>query len=168
MSTTSYTTVASPIGDLVLSAADGALTGLYIAHPPKGVDTSGWRRDDAPLRPAIDQLSAYFGGELRDFDLPLAPAGTAFQLQVWAALRTIPYAQTRSYGFIANAIGRPSASRAVGMANGRNPISIIVPCHRVIGANGLLTGYGGGLNRKQMLLDLERKVAGVAPQLSLR
>ncbi len=159
---TSYTTIASPLGDLVLAAADDALTGLYIAHPPKSLDTSSWRRDAEPLRDAIAQVRAYFAGELRDFDLPLAPAGTPFQRQVWEALRTIPYGETRSYGYIAAAIGRPSASRAVGMANGRNPISIIVPCHRVIGSNGLLTGYGGGLDRKQILLDLERRA--VAPE----
>lgn len=167
--TTSYTTLASPIGELVVTSADDAITGLYISHPPNGVDTTSWRRDAAPLRPAVQQLRAYFAGELREFDVPLAPAGTPFQLEVWEHLRAIPYAETRSYGFIATAIGRPKASRAVGMANGRNPVSIIVPCHRVIGANGLLTGYGGGLDRKQLLIDLERNAsgAGLASQPTL-
>ena len=154
-SNTSYTTAASPIGELVLTAEDEALTGLYIAHPPKAVDASGWVRDDAPLRPALDQLDAYFAGDLREFDLVLRTAGTPFQLRVWEALREIPYGTTTTYGALAARLGHPGAARAVGLANGRNPVAVIVPCHRVIGADGSLTGFGGGLERKRTLLGLE-------------
>jgi methylated-DNA-[protein]-cysteine S-methyltransferase len=121
------------------------------------------------LDAAVRQLREYFAGERRDFDLPLEPAGTPFQLTVWDALRGIPYAETINYGQLAVRVGNPTASRAVGLANGRNPISIVVPCHRVIGANGSLTGYGGGLDRKRTLLDLERRTAGAErdSQLSL-
>ena len=120
------------------------------------------------LDEAVRQLGEYFAGERRDFDLPLDPVGTPFQLTVWAALRDIPYAETINYGQLAGRVGNPHASRAVGLANGRNPISIVVPCHRVIGANGSLTGYGGGLDRKRTLLELERRTAGdQEPQLSL-
>jgi methylated-DNA-[protein]-cysteine S-methyltransferase len=117
---------------------------------------NGWERDDTAFSDAVEQLEAYFAGERREFDVELDPVGTDFQRRVWDALLTIPYGETRSYGYIAEQIGAPGASRAVGLANGRNPIGIIVPCHRVIGANGSLTGYGGGLERKQLLLDLER------------
>ena len=110
---------------------------------------------DPLLLDAADQLRAYFACELREFDIPLAPAGTAFQRQVWAAVAAIPYGSTASYLEIATAVGRPSACRAVGAANGRNPLPVIVPCHRVVGATGGLTGYGGGLDRKRSLLDLE-------------
>ena len=110
---------------------------------------------DPLLLEAADQLRAYFAGELRAFDLPLAPDGTAFQLDVWEAVSAIPYGGTASYSAIATAVGRPSACRAVGAANGRNPLPVIVPCHRVIGSAGGLTGYGGGLDRKRSLLDLE-------------
>jgi methylated-DNA-[protein]-cysteine S-methyltransferase len=110
---------------------------------------------DDVLRQVEYQLTAYFAGELRDFDLPLAPVGTPFQERVWQALRDIPYGATTSYSALANRIGAPGAARAVGLANGRNPIAIIIPCHRVIGAGGTLVGYGGGLNRKRWLLDLE-------------
>jgi methylated-DNA-[protein]-cysteine S-methyltransferase len=115
------------------------------------------QEDPRSARLAVEQLRAYFAGERFEFDLPLAPRGTLFQLQVWEALRTIPYGATTSYGAIAKAIGRPSGPRAVGMANGRNPIAIVVPCHRVIGASGALTGYGGGLDRKEWLLALEAR-----------
>lgn len=111
---------------------------------------------DPLLIEAADQLRAYFAGELRDFDLPLAPRGTEFQREVWAAVSAIPYGETATYSEIAAAVGRPSARRAIGAANGRNPLPVIVPCHRVIGAAGALTGYGGGLGRKRSLLDLER------------
>ena len=114
---------------------------------------------DPLLLDAADQLRAYFAGELREFDLPLAPRGTAFQLQVWAAVSAVPYGRTATYSEIAAAAGRPSACRAVGAANGRNPLPVIVPCHRIVGAAGALTGYGGGLDRKRSLLDLEA-VAG--------
>ena len=120
--------------------------------------------DARPFRDTIRQLDAYFNGELTEFDLPVRPAGTAFQQTVWRALLEIPYGATKSYGEIAAKIGRPTASRAVGMANGSNPISIVIPCHRVIGSNGSLTGYGGGIDRKTTLLQLE--TPGL-PQLSL-
>ena len=113
-------------------------------------------RDDRALRSVVRELTAYFAGELREFSLPLAPVGTPFQLDVWNALRAIPYGETRSYGELAERIGRPKAVRAVGAANGANPLPIVVPCHRVIGSNGTLTGFGGGLPLKQALLALER------------
>ena len=149
-----YTTLTTPIGELVLTAdPDGAITGLYLPNRPP--DTTGWQRDDALLEPARRQLTEYFAGERTAFDLPLRPTGAPFQLQVWAALLNIPYGETASYGEIAREIGHPTAFRAVGAANGSNPIAIIVPCHRVIGSNGSLTGYGGGLPTKRALLDLE-------------
>jgi methylated-DNA-[protein]-cysteine S-methyltransferase len=114
-----------------------------------------WREDKAPFAEVIRQLQAYFGGELRAFDLPLAPEGTEFQLRVWNCLRTIPYGETISYAKLAQKLGNPQAVRAVGLANGCNPIPIIVPCHRVIGSDGSLTGFGGGLANKKILLDLE-------------
>jgi methylated-DNA-[protein]-cysteine S-methyltransferase len=162
-----YSTLPTPIGELVLTAdPDGALTRLYLPNRPP--DTSGWERDDALLEPVLRQLGEYFAGERTEFDLPLEPAGTPFQRSTWLALREIPYAETINYGQLALRVGNPKASRAVGLANGRNPISIVVPCHRVIGADGSLTGYGGGLDRKRLLLDLERRVAGAEdPQLSL-
>jgi methylated-DNA-[protein]-cysteine S-methyltransferase len=146
---------ASPIGPLTLHSDGAALTALEFDQPrypllpvPAGNDTV--------LVQARRELDAYFAGKLKTFAVPLAPRGTPFQLKVWAALRAIPYGATRSYGQQAAAIGQPKAVRAVGLANGRNPIAIIVPCHRVIGANGALTGFGGGLERKQALLDLEQ------------
>jgi methylated-DNA-[protein]-cysteine S-methyltransferase len=120
-----------------------------------GTPGRDWRRDPAALREPAEQLQAYFAGELRAFDLPLAPHGTPFQREVWSALREIPYGSTISYAELAAAVGRPDAARAVGAANGRNPIAVVIPCHRVIGASGALTGYGGGLGRKRLLLDLE-------------
>jgi len=131
-------------------------------HRPEQTDFGP--RDDEAVAEAATQLREYFAGERQDFDLPLSfAAGTAFQQQVWKALCDIPYGETITYGELAARIGQPTASRAVGLANGRNPLGIIVPCHRVVGANGTLTGYGGGLERKQQLLDLERGHA----QLSL-
>ncbi|CAM4272530.1 methylated-DNA--protein-cysteine methyltransferase [Nocardiopsis rhodophaea] len=156
---TLYTTRPSPIGDVLLTSDGVALTGLYMLPEPGSEPSpiqADWKHAPESFRATIDQLDAYFAGDLREFDLPLAPSGTEFQLRVWRELTTIPYGHTASYGDIAEALGRPTASRAVGMANGRNPISIIVPCHRVIGANGALTGYGGGLPRKRHLLRLER------------
>ena len=153
---TIYTTMDSPIGELTLTGDGSALTGLYMERREgPGVD---WVRDDASFREARRQMEAYFAGELTAFELPLAPSGTPFQEKVWLALRTIPYGKTASYRDIAIQVGNPTAVRAVGAANGRNPISIIVPCHRVIGANGSLTGYGGGMERKRWLLDLEARV----------
>ena len=153
--TTLYATVPSPIGDIVLTGDATVITGVYMGRPPRGIDPT-WRRDHAAFREATAQLGAYFAGELQSFDLELAPRGTPFQLEVWQALRTIPYGETRSYGQLAAQVGRPGASRAVGAANGSNPISIVVPCHRVIGADGKLTGFGGGLPRKQWLLSMEQ------------
>lgn len=149
----------SPIGPLLLAGRDGVLTNLAMdgqSHPPR--DAGMWGRDDDAFKDVVDQLDAYFAGELTTFDVVLDPDGTEFQKRVWAELRAIPYGETRSYGELAAEIGQPKASRAVGLANGRNPIAIIVPCHRVIGASGALTGFGGGLHRKQALLDLERGV----------
>jgi methylated-DNA-[protein]-cysteine S-methyltransferase len=146
--------LSTPIGELLLVSNGDALTGVYMEPHP----FEPGRRDDALLRPVREQLRAYFAGELLDFDLPLAGAGSPFQAQVWEALCSIPYGRTVSYGEIARRVGLPKASRAVGAANGRNPISIIVPCHRVIGADGKLTGYGGGLDRKHWLLQHEEKV----------
>jgi len=165
MTTTIWTSIDSPIGPLRVTASDAGLTGVYMEqhrHGPVGIDAS-WRRDDAWFAETRRQLDAYFEGRLHEFDLPLAPVGTPFQLTVWQALRTIPYGHVRSYAMIATQIGRPTASRAVGMANGRNPLSIIVPCHRVIGSSGALTGYGGGLDRKRALLDLEAANVGASP-----
>lgn len=156
-----HTVLDSPIGPLTLVAVDGLLAGLYMErhrHRPPEVDDG--EPDAALFAEAARQLEAYLAGRLTEFDLPLALHGTQFQRRVWAALQTIPYGQTRSYGQLADQIGQPTASRAVGLANGRNPISIIVPCHRVVGASGSLTGYGGGLDRKRHLLDLERRAAG--------
>jgi methylated-DNA-[protein]-cysteine S-methyltransferase len=145
------------VGDeqpLILVAGDsGALEAIrFEGVPPKGAAED---RENPVLREAAEQLSAYFAGDLKEFDLPLAPRGTDFQQIVWSALRTIPYGQTRSYLQIATAIGSPKAVRAVGAANGRNPIPIVIPCHRVIGASGKLVGFGGGLPMKRKLLDLE-------------
>lgn len=152
--------VDSPVGPLTLVAADGLLAGLFMDEqrhrPPEEIfgvpDPSG-------LEAVAAELEAYFAGELTEFTAPLATEGTPFQRTVWAALRQIPYGETVSYGQLADDIGRPRAVRAVGLANGRNPISIIVPCHRVVGADGSLTGYGGGIERKRFLLDFEHKVA---------
>ena len=143
---------ATPVGPLLLTAEDGALTGLHF-----GVhEVPGDRDDDEPvLCDARGQLGEYFAGERRDFALPLAPRGTKFQLSVWEQLRLIPYGTTISYGELARRIGDPNAFRAVGTANGRNPIAIVVPCHRVIGADGSLIGFGGGMAAKRTLLDLE-------------
>ncbi|MEB3051758.1 methylated-DNA--[protein]-cysteine S-methyltransferase [Mycolicibacter sp. MYC123] len=149
----------SPIGPLTLAGADGRLGHLLMLNHSHAPDHTGWQRDDTAFPDVVEQLGAYFAGDLTEFDLAYTMGGTEFQRRVWTALLTIPYGQTRSYGELADQIGSPSASRAVGLANGRNPISIIVPCHRVIGANGSLTGYGGGIERKRALLDLERRHA---------
>ena len=156
-----HVTVPSPVGPLTIVAQDGAITGLYMdaqrhAPQPELLGVPGDAGDE-PFAAAAAQLSAYFAGRLTEFDLPLSPAGTDFQLRVWTGLRAIPYGQTVSYGELATRVGSPTASRAVGLANGRNPIAIVIPCHRVIGADGSMTGYGGGLDRKQFLLALERR-----------
>lgn len=150
------TTIESPVGELLLVGDERRLHGLYMQGGPHPARVApGWKRADEPFGTVRDQLGEYFAGERTGFDLPLAPLGTPFQQQVWKALRRIPYGRTASYGDIARGIGHPSASRAVGLANGRNPISIIVPCHRVIGTDGRLTGYAGGVERKRFLLELE-------------
>jgi methylated-DNA-[protein]-cysteine S-methyltransferase len=163
--TTHWTTVDSPVGELLLTSDGTSLTRVLFA--PFDVDPTWTEQPCAVLDAAVTQLGEYFAGARTEFDLPLDPAGTAFQQTVWLALRDIPYAETINYGQLALRVGNRNASRAVGLANGRNPISIVVPCHRVIGANGSLTGYGGGLDRKRLLLDLERRVARVEDQLSL-
>lgn len=157
MTTLHYRTIDSPVGPLTLAGRDSTLMHLRMVDQTHEPDRSNWVNvDDTAFPEAVEQLGAYFAGELTEFDVALELAGTEFQRTVWAALRTIPYGETRSYGEIAEQIGSPGASRAVGLANGRNPIGIIVPCHRVIGASGGLTGYGGGLDRKRQLLALER------------
>lgn len=147
----------APFGPLILAAdEEGKLAEIRFRGDPP----DSWEPDEAALRFAAGQLDAFFAGRLRAFDLPLAPRGTAFQLSVWNALLEIPYAETTSYGELARLIGRPAASRAVGAANGANPIPIVIPCHRVIGSNRSLTGFGGGLPVKRWLLDHEARVAG--------
>lgn len=153
-----YTSTDSPLGELLLVGDDRALHGLYMqqGRRPKRIEPS-WERSAAPFEHVRAQLREYFAGERAAFETPLAGLdGDGFERAVWRALTEIPYGETVSYGEIARRIGQPSAARAVGLANGRNPIAVIVPCHRVIGANGTLTGYGGGLERKRLLLELER------------
>jgi methylated-DNA-[protein]-cysteine S-methyltransferase len=155
-----HTVIDSPYGPLTLVADDGVLCGLYMTDQRHRPDEETFGpRDDTPFAEAEEQLRAYFDGELREFTLELRLHGTPFQRSVWEQLTRIPYGETRTYGQLADALGNPQASRAVGLANGKNPVGIIVPCHRVVGADGSLTGYGGGLDRKQRLLDLERGTA---------
>ncbi len=161
---TLYTTMDSPLGELLLASDGERLQRLDMREGKRPIRIgSHWERRDAAFARARAQLEEYFAGERREFDLPLSLSGNPFELRVWAELRRIPYGETVSYGEIARRIGDPGAARAVGLANGRNPVAVIVPCHRVIGADGSLTGYGGGLERKRYLLDLE---AGVAPLLA--
>lgn len=165
---TVFTVMASPLGEILLAGNEDGLTqvAFQAGEQPLRVGAN-WRRDDGVWATAVSQLTAYFAGEQQTFNLPLAPQGTPFQQDVWAYLQTIPYGRTTTYGTIAEALGRPNASRAVGAANGRNPIAIIVPCHRVIGSDGKLTGYAGGLKIKEALLGLERNGRfGTAEQLS--
>ena len=154
------------IGTLRVVGDDGGIERIDLPNAAACDPDPGWRERrrslPGPLGEAKRQLREYFGGERRDFDLPLSPAGTAFQRRVWDELRRIPYGETVSYGELARRIGRPTASRAVGAANGRNPLAIVVPCHRVIGTDGTLTGYGGGLPVKETLLAHERRVTGGA------
>jgi methylated-DNA-[protein]-cysteine S-methyltransferase len=153
-----YTELETPIGKLLLAADDSFLRKiLFVNGRDQARPDTSWHKNDEPLAETIRQLRAYFAGELTDFDLPLAPEGTEFQRTVWQRLCDIPYGETISYGELASRIGNPKASRAVGLANGSNPISIVIPCHRVIGSNGKLTGYGGGLPIKEKLLALEQK-----------
>lgn len=151
-----YRTVASPIGPLTLAGRGSTLMHLRMPAQSHEPDRSDWERDDDAFADVAEQLDSYFAGSLREFDVDVHLAGTEFQRRVWTALQTIPYGQTRSYGQLAEQIGSAAAARAVGLANGRNPVSIIVPCHRVIGSTGALTGYGGGIDRKNALLSLER------------
>ena len=165
--TTHYALCPSPIGELVLTTDGTALTGVYMPVHKHGPEIGpDWRCDETlpVLRRAAAQLGEYFQGQRTQFDLPLSAGGSEFQHRVWAALLSIPYGGTSSYGELARRIGTPNGSRAVGLANGRNPISIIVPCHRVIGSDGSLTGYGGGLERKRALLEFEAAVAMSGPQ----
>lgn len=160
-----YHVMNSPLGLLFVAATDRGLGVVHfmdrrslkrtLALHEEPYPDATWTPSLLHLKGAVDQLGAYFLGTLRDFDLPLDPVGTPFQLQVWSELRRIPYGQTRTYGQIARALGQPRATRAVGLANRDNPIAIVVPCHRVVGANGRLTGYGGGLHRKRWLLQHE-------------
>jgi methylated-DNA-[protein]-cysteine S-methyltransferase len=153
MTDTVFTTVPSPVGDLVLTGDGRRITRIGFAGRTP-IDPA-WREDPAPFAAAVAQLGEYFAGERRTFDLPLAPEGTAFQRRVWAGLTAIPYGETTSYAALAEAIGHPGSARAVGAANGANPLAIVVPCHRVIGADGTLAGYAGGLDAKRSLLTLE-------------
>lgn len=162
-----YDHIDSPIGRILLAGEGEALgfIGLPESRRPFAIPQE-WRHDARRFDAARAQFAAFFDGTLQRFELELAPRGTPFQLRVWDALMTIPYGETISYAELARRIGQPTASRAVGLANGANPLSIIVPCHRVIGANGSLTGYGGGLDAKRFLLDHERRHAG-APAFAL-
>lgn len=161
MGTTYWSIVDSSIGPLLVTADAGGVTGVVMDARPDGENgvPPDWVRDDAALATVRRQLHEYFAGDRTTFDLALNPSGTPFQRAVWEALREVPYGQVCSYGDLAARIGSPGSARAVGLANGRNPIPVIVPCHRVIGASGALTGYGGGLERKRFLLDLEARVA---------
>lgn len=155
-----HTTYDSPIGRITLVAHGDALSGLYFddqRHRPRPADFG--ETDGTHLDACAKQLAQYFDGRRTTFELPLAPSGSSFQAEVWRAVRDIPFGETVTYGELARRVGRPSAARAVGLAVGRNPICVVVPCHRVIGASGALTGYAGGVERKAFLLDLERCVA---------
>ena len=157
-----YTFMESPIGQLMLAGDEQALrvVGFPSGNKARGAEP-GWQRSDAPFLEAARQLGEYFAGDRQEFDLELAPTGTPFQLDVLDALLTIGYGETRTYGDLARQIGRPKAVRAVGAANGRNPLPIIIPCHRVIGHDGDLTGFGGGLETKRYLLELESSHSGL-------
>ena len=153
-----YSYCESPIGKLLLVASERGLAQIWFeGQTHKAALGDDCHEDSAALREAVGQLHAYFAGELETFDLDLAPQGTSFQQKVWNELLKIPYGETVSYGDLARRIGNPNASRAVGLANGTNPIPIVIPCHRVIGSNGKLTGYGGGLSIKEKLLGLEKR-----------
>jgi methylated-DNA-[protein]-cysteine S-methyltransferase len=159
MTSTVYTTLASPIGELLLVGDGRSLRRLHMREGRSRMAIrDDWTRADEPFEAVRAQLAEYFDGLRTGFDVPLGMDGTAFQRRVWSALQEIPYGETASYGEIARRVGEPDAARAVGVANGSNPIAVIVPCHRVIGADGSLTGFGGGLERKRILLDLERGV----------
>jgi methylated-DNA-[protein]-cysteine S-methyltransferase len=155
--TRTHTVVPSPIGPLTVVAEDGELVRLAMS-PPAHLDADELgERSDARFDDVVRQLGEYFAGERTGFDLPLRPRGSDFELAVWHQLTLIPYGETRSYGHVARAVGEPGGAQAVGAANGRNPLAVVVPCHRVIGADGSLVGFGGGLPRKRFLLDLEQR-----------
>jgi methylated-DNA-[protein]-cysteine S-methyltransferase len=163
-----FSTLATPIGPLLLVKNERGLCGVYMqdaARPP--ARRAHWREDAARLGVERAQLGEYFAGTRTRFELALAPEGTPFQRRVWQALLAIPYGRTTTYGELARALGEPGAARAVGAANGRNPVSIVVPCHRVIGAGGALTGYGGGIPRKKWLLAHEARVAGASSHVAV-
>ncbi|ELV8624346.1 methylated-DNA--[protein]-cysteine S-methyltransferase [Vibrio cidicii] len=151
-----YTIAPSPLGEMTLQANDEGILGIWFTTQTTLPDDLGQENaNHSVLSLALTQLDEYFSGKRTQFDLPIAAKGTAFQMQVWQALTTIPYGETWSYQELANAVGNPKAVRAVGLANGKNPVSIVVPCHRVIGKNGKLTGYAGGIERKRWLLEKE-------------
>jgi len=159
---TYYTKMDSPVGEILLVSDGKDLTRVSMNRQKYAAEIENdWveKKDIPPLKLAVEQLKSYFAGLLSEFDLPIAFRGTAFQNKVWKELTRIPFGKTISYGELARRVGNPKASRAVGLANGKNPLAIVVPCHRVIGANGTLTGYGGGLDRKQKLLELEQHAA---------
>jgi methylated-DNA-[protein]-cysteine S-methyltransferase len=165
MAAMQFRTMDSPVGLLTLAGRGRRLMHLRMVDQTYEPSHEGWGSDDTAFPDAVEQLEAYFAGERTQFDVDLDLVGTTFQRTVWAALLTIPYGETRSYGEIAAQIGSPGAFRAVGLANGHNPVGIIVPCHRVIGSNGSLTGYGGGLDRKRALLELEKSRVSPVPTL---
>ena len=154
-----YTHIPTPVGRLLLTATEHGLSGIHMEKDGKAPENVplDWVRDDARFAAISERLNEYFSGKRTDFDVPLDVKGTRFQESVWSALSRIPYGATISYAELARRVGNPKAVRAVGQANNRNPISIIVPCHRVVGADGSLTGYGGGIERKKYLLDLEAR-----------
>ena len=156
-----YTLFDSPLGDLLLASDHNALVGIWFADIERA-ETRDWQRDSGAFGEVTAQLRAYFAGELTEFTVELAPRGTPFQHRVWDALQRIPYGTTTTYGKLAEGLGAPRATRAVGLANGRNPIPIVIPCHRVLGADGRLTGYGGGVQRKQWLLGHEGRALPLA------
>ena len=165
MDATCYRTMHSPVGLLTLAGMGGRLQHLRMVDQTYEPNRADWQLDESAFSDTVEQLDEYFRGTRYEFDVDLDLVGTAFQKKVWEALLTIPYGETRSYAEIASQIGAPGAFRAVGLANGHNPIGIIVPCHRVIGANGSLTGYGGGLDRKRMLLGMEKSNSPAIPTL---
>ena len=168
MTTTNcFTEFDSPIGRLFVQGDGVHVTGLYMPNHRHWQHLSDLRRSHESFRAIRGQLDEYFAGERQEFDVPVQLGGTPFQQRVWQELTKIPFGQTISYGELARRVGKPSASRAVGAANGRNPVSILVPCHRVVGSAGSLTGYGGGIERKQWLLDWERRVCPRSTQLEL-
>jgi methylated-DNA-[protein]-cysteine S-methyltransferase len=156
-----FWTMDSPVGELTLVASDGALAGVYMReHRYMPDPVTFGSRQFGPLAAASEQLAEYFAGQRQVFDVAVALAGTVFQQRVWRALLEVPFGQTVTYGGLARRLGVARGSRAVGLANGRNPVSVVVPCHRVVGADGGLTGYGGGVANKRFLLDFERQVSG--------